>query len=226
MISFLQVTKEYPNGIKALDDINLEVERGEFLFVVAPSGAGKSPLLKMLIREELPSQGRIVIDEEDITSISDKDLPALRRKIGTIFQDYKLLPRKTIFDNVAFAMEVNGIDPDETKREVKKLLKHIGLDHVADLYPGQVSGGEAQRAAIARAAILKPDIILADEPTGNLDPGTSWGIMELLSDLNENGTTVIMATHNVDFIKALPNRVIEIEQGKVVKDTAKKAHHN
>lgn len=226
MISFFQVTKEYPNGIRALDDININIDQGEFLFLVGSSGAGKSTLLRLLTREELPSQGRIVVDEDDITTIPGNKVPVLRRKIGTVFQDYKLLPRKTIFDNIAFALEVNNVDENEIKREVNKILRNMKLDHASSLFPGQVSGGEAQRAAIARAAILKPDIILADEPTGNLDPQNSWGIMEMLEDLNENGTTVIMATHNVDFIKSLPHRMVELEHGKVIRDELpKKKHH-
>lgn len=228
MISFLQVTKEYANGIRALDDVNFNVDQGEFVFIVGASGAGKSTLLKMLIREELPSQGRILVDEDDVTKLPGSKIPSLRRKIGTIFQDYKLLPRRTVFDNVAFALEVAGVDEDEIRREVNKFLKQMGLDHVSTLYPGQISGGEAQRVAIARAAILKPDIILADEPTGNLDPHSSWNIMELLQDLNDNGTTVIMATHNTDFVKSLPHRVVEIDQGRIVKDESPKhkKHHS
>lgn len=224
MISFLQVTKEYPNGTRALDDINFNVDQGEFVFIVGASGAGKSTLLKLLIREELPSQGRVLVDEDDVTKLPASKIPVLRRKIGIVFQDYKLLPRKTIFDNVAFALEVAGVDENEIKREVSKILKQMGLDHVANLFPGQVSGGEAQRVAIARAAILKPDIILADEPTGNLDPHSSWNIMELLQDLNDNGTTVIMATHNADFVKSLPHRLIEIDHGRITRDEIAKKH--
>lgn len=224
MISFKKVSKKYNNGTAALEDIDLQVEDNEFIFVTGASGAGKSTLLKLLIRDEIPSEGQIFVDDWEVTSLPKSNIPHLRRRIGTIFQDFKLLPKKTVFENVAFALEILGPDNETVKRETTETLDLFGLIEKKDLFPWQLSGGEAQRTAIARAFVQKPEIILADEPTGNLDPKSAWEVLKELTKLNELGATVLMATHNLEYIKNLGHRVIELEFGRITKDSPKKAH--
>lgn len=221
MIEFKEVTKRY-NGATALSNINLDIDNGEFVFLIGPSGSGKTTVLKLLIREELPTGGRILIDDYDLTNLSRAQLPQLRRKVATIFQDFKLLPQKTVFENVSFPMEILGLSDEEISRATKDMLEIVRLRDKATHFPEQLSGGETQRAAIARAMIMRPDILLADEPTGNLDSQTAWEIMQLLGKLNNLGTTVIMATHNQDISSSLPHRKIEIKDGGIASDSKKK----
>ena len=221
MISFHKVTKQY-NGQPAIAEISLEIPDSEFVFVVGPSGAGKSTILKLIIREELPSLGKVFVDEWDIANLSDQLIPHLRRKVGTVFQDFKLLPQRTVYENIAFPLEIVGLGDAEIDSNVREVLELINLAGKADHFPQQLSGGEAQKVAIARAMILRPEILLADEPTGNLDPQSAWEIMQLLAKLNDLGTTVIMATHNMDISSSLPHRKIHLMEGRLVKDTKDK----
>ena len=218
MIQFDQVSKRY-NGFTALSNINLVIDDSEFVFLIGTSGAGKTTILKLLIREEFPTFGKIILDDLDLVSLPEKALPQLRRKVATIFQDFKLLPQKTVFENVAFPMEILGISDQEISRATKDMLDIVRLQDKANHFPDQISGGETQRAAIARAMIMRPDVLLADEPTGNLDPQSAWEVMQLLRRLNSLGTTVIMATHNQDISSSMPHRTIEISEGKVKKDS-------
>jgi len=218
MIEFKEVSKRY-NGQTALADIDLIIEDSEFVFLMGPSGAGKTTLLKLLIREELPTHGRILIDDLELNILPQSKLPNLRRKVATIFQDFKLLPQKTVFENVAFPMEILGLSDEEISRAAKDMLEVVRLKEKSHHFPNQLSGGETQRAAIARAMIMRPDVLLADEPTGNLDSQSAWEVMQLLGKLNELGTTIIMATHNQDISSSLGNRQIEITDGKIAKDT-------
>jgi cell division transport system ATP-binding protein len=218
LIKFDNVSKKYSASITALSDINLEIKGGEFVFLVGPSGAGKSTLLRLLAREYLPSSGRIFIDDVDITKIKGGDLPLYRRKVGFVFQDFKLLDDRTVFENVAIALEVRNFTDEEIQKEVERILKLFEIWNRRNLFPNQLSGGEAQRVAIARAIVGKPDILLADEPTGDLDPQTSWGVIQLLNEINSWGTTIVMATHNVDIVNTLKRRVVSIKDGKVNRD--------
>ncbi len=212
------VTKRYPNGKEALKDVDLVVPEGDFVFLVGPSGAGKSTLMKLLIRDELATEGVVVIDGADLARIPRRQVPKVRRKIGTVFQDFKLLPRKSVWENVAFALEVTGAPRKQTRATVDRLLGLVGLSGQADQRPGQLSGGEMQRAAIARAMVHDPQLVIADEPTGNLDPLISWEIIQLLLRINEMGTTVLMATHNAEVVTALRKRVVALEAGRIVRD--------
>jgi cell division transport system ATP-binding protein len=218
MIKFKNVTKIYPSGPKALDDISFEIEPKEFVSLVGKSGAGKSTLLKMLLKEESPSSGEIFFDGEEISGIEGKGVSLLRRKIGSVFQDYKLIPTKTTYENVAYIMEVIGASDEEIKRDVIEVLDIVGLMSKANNFPAELSGGEKQRVAIARALIHRPKVILADEPTGNLDPYNTLEIIRLLLKINELGTTVILATHNKDVINSLGKRVITMQEGKIIRD--------
>lgn len=219
MISFQKVSKKYPNGTHALEDINLEIEDNEFLFLTGVSGAGKSTMLKLLIKDENPTVGQIFVDDWEVTALPKRNIPHLRRRIGTIFQDFKLLPKKTVFENVAFALEILGADNNTVRGETQETLELFGLTEKKDLFPWQLSGGEAQRTAIARAFVLKPEIILADEPTGNLDPKSAWEVLKELTKLNNLGATILMATHNIDYIKNMGHRVVELENGKIVRES-------
>lgn len=218
VIKFENVTKKYSPNITALSDINLEVKGGEFLFIVGPSGAGKSTILRLLTREYLPTSGKVFVNKGDITKLKNKDIPFYRRKIGFVFQDFKLLDDRTVFENVALALEVRNFDDKEIAKEVERILKLFEIWGRKNLFPVQLSGGEAQRTAIARAMIGKPEILLADEPTGDLDPQTSWGVMQLLNEINSWGTTVIMATHNSEIVNTLKRRVVSVKNGKITKD--------
>jgi len=219
MIKFDSVTKKYPNGNTALEEINLEITDGEFLFIVGPSGAGKSTLLKLITREQSPSVGSIFFGEQDILKIPNNKLPQLRRKIGTVFQDFKLLLNRTVFENVAIPLEVLSESDSQIEKEVASVLEKVGLLEKAENFPAQLSGGEVQRTAIARAIISKPEILLADEPTGDLDPKTALGIVKILEEINKNDkTTLIMATHNESIVNHFKKRVITINKGKIIKD--------
>lgn len=224
MIQFYNVTKTYDNGVKALSDVTLRIHKGEFVFLVGPSGAGKSTLTKLLYREELPSRGQIVLDGKSLVRMRPGEVPYLRRKIGMIFQDFRLLPQKTVFENVAFALEVIGASRRDIKRSVPTVLSMVGLADKTDVFPNHLSGGEQQRVSIARAIVNNPFLIIADEPTGNLDPETSWSLMNLLLDINLRGTTIIMATHAWDIVDASKKRVIELTGGKLVRDEKEGAY--
>jgi cell division transport system ATP-binding protein len=212
------VSKTYPNGKRALIDVDLVVPDGDFIFLVGPSGAGKSTLIKLLIRDELPSTGSVVVAGRDVVGLKRRDVPRLRRQIGTVFQDFKLLPTKSVRENVAFALEVTGTPGRMVKPAVERVLALVGLTAQAEQLPSQLSGGEQQRTAIARALVHDPRVIIADEPTGNLDPLISWEIIQLLLRINQLGTTVLMATHNAEVVTALRRRVVALEDGRVVRD--------
>jgi len=218
MIKFDNISKRYSKTSLALSHINLEIDKGDFVFIIGPSGAGKSTLLKMVIREEKPSEGQVWVNGIDVTKLPARKLPMLRRKVGFVFQDYKLLMKRTVYENVAFALEVSGHSNREIKKIVPTMLKLVGLEDKQLSFPTQLSGGERQRTAIARALVHEPDILLADEPTGNLDLTNAWEIIQLLSQINSWGTTVVMATHNQDIVTALKKRVISMEKGIVIKD--------
>jgi len=219
------VTKRYPNGNEALKDVDLVVPEGDFVFLVGPSGAGKSTLMKLLIRDELATRGDVVIDGADLARIPRRQVPKVRRKIGIVFQDFKLLPRKTVWENVAFALEVTGTPRRRIRPAVDRVLAVVGLTGQAQQSPAQLSGGEQQRTAIARALVHDPRIIIADEPTGNLDPVISWEILQLLLRINELGVTVLMATHNAEVVTALRKRVVALEDGRIIRDETGAAYH-
>jgi cell division transport system ATP-binding protein len=212
------VGKTYPNGKVALRDVDLVLGEGEFVFLVGPSGAGKSTLLRLLIRDELPSAGELFVDGRDLARVPHRKVPELRRKIGIVFQDYKLLPTRTVRENVAFALEVTGTPRGRIRPAVDRALAVVGLGAAADQLPTTLSGGEQQRTAIARALVHEPRLIIADEPTGNLDPLISWEIIQLLLRINELGVTVLMATHNADVVTSLRRRVVALEEGRIVRD--------
>ncbi len=221
MINFFNVSKTYPNGTKALNKVNLHIDRGEFVFIVGSSGAGKSTFLKMIMREEVPSAGSIVIDGIELNSLKASKVPYYRRKLGIVFQDFRLIPTRTVYDNVAFAMHVIGAKNKDISRRVAYALSLVGLSIKAKCYPNELSGGEQQRVALARALVNKADIIIADEPTGNIDPEMSREIVDLLTQINiNNNTTIIMVTHEVDLVKQYNKRMITIKNGTVVEDTA------
>lgn len=218
MISIENVTKIYENGAIGVKEMNLKIDRGEFVFVVGTSGSGKSTFMRMLLKEVDPTTGNIFIDGKDITTLKRREIPLFRRKIGVVFQDFRLLPSKTVYENVAFAMQVVEASPRAIRRTVPQVLNMVGLHKKAKAYPNQLSGGEQQRVALARAIINKPPILLADEPTGNLDPDTAWEIMELLEDINKRGTTLVVATHAKDIVDRMQKRVVTIKKGVVQRD--------
>lgn len=218
MIEMQDVSKKYPNGIIAVNGMNILINQGEFVYVVGPSGAGKTTFIKMMYREERPTSGKIIVNGVDLLKLKNKDVPYLRRNIGVVFQDFKLLPTLTVFENVAFAMEVIEQTPKEIKRRVMEVLALVGLKHKVRMLPSELSGGEQQRVSIARSIVNKPKVVIADEPTGNLDPETSWEIMNLLEEINAQGTTVIMATHNREIVNTIKHRVVAIENGIIVRD--------
>jgi cell division transport system ATP-binding protein len=222
VIKFENVTKVYPKSDKpALENVSLEVEKGEFVFLVGLSGSGKSTFLRLVLREEKPTSGSIHVAGKDLKTLSNWKVPQLRRQVGTVFQDFRLLPNKTVSENVAFTLHVLGFSRKEIAREVPEVLELVGLEDKSDRKPGELSGGEQQRVAIARAYVSKPAILIADEPTGNLDPATSVGIMKLLDRINREGTTVVMATHDAGIVDQMRKRVIELEAGHVVRDQAR-----
>lgn len=218
VIKFEEVSKKFNPNITALEDVNLKIQGGEFIFIVGPSGAGKSTLLRLLAREYLPSSGNILVDDHNISKLKGKYILEYRRRIGYVFQDFKLLDDRTVFENVALSLEVRGFSEDEIKKEVDRILKLFEIYDRRNLFPVQLSGGEGQRTAIARAIISKPDLLIADEPTGDLDPQTAWGVIQLLNEINSWGTTVLMATHNAEIVNSLKRRVINVRGGKIVKD--------
>jgi cell division transport system ATP-binding protein len=218
LITLDGVSKRYPNGTFALRDVDLHIESGDFVFLVGSSGAGKSTLARLLIREEVASTGKVTVDGEDVGRMSRGRVPRLRRKVGVVFQDFKLLPTKTVAENVAFALVVTGHSGPVVREETERVLALVGLTPRSEHYPDQLSGGEQQRTAIARALVNRPRILIADEPTGNLDPVTSWEIIKLLTRVNELGTTMVMATHNAEIVNALRRRVVHLDHGRVVRD--------
>ncbi len=218
LIEFTNITKIYENGAEGLNNVSFEIEKGEFVFVVGQSGSGKSSVLKLIMKETEPTSGKIVVNKRDITNMKRSDIPYLRRKLGVVFQDFRLLPNKTVYDNVAFAMQVIEASPRDIRRNVPMVLSLVGLEKKARAYPHQLSGGEQQRTALARAIINNPPILLADEPTGNLDPSTAWEIMKLLNDINYRGTTVVVATHAKDIVNAMKKRVITLHNGRLARD--------
>lgn len=218
LIEMKGVAKKYHRSTTALRDINVSINPGEFVYIVGPSGAGKSSFIKLLYREEKVSAGTLKVGEFNLTKMKKRQIPILRRSIGVVFQDYKLLPKKTVFENVAYAMQVIGEKPREIKKRVPEVLELVGLKHKMRSFPDQLSGGEQQRVAIARAIVNNPKVLIADEPTGNLDPEISWEIIQLLERINLQGTTVLMATHNKQIVDNLRHRVIAIEEGRIVRD--------
>lgn len=218
MLDFYNVTKIYPNGTTGIADVTLRIRKGEFVFIVGPSGAGKTTLAKLIIREETPTRGQIYFNGKNIARLRAREIPVLRQKIGVIFQDFRLLPQKTAYENVALALEVMGLSRREIRKRVPEALARVGLADKMRAFPHQLSGGEQQRVGVARAIVKRPLLILADEPTGNLDPETSRQLMELLADLNREGATVLVATHAWDIVDAMKRRVVALEGGRLVRD--------
>lgn len=218
MIQLIGVSKKYPNGFEALSDIDIHIGKEEFVFIVGPSGAGKTTLMKLLYREELPTDGQVIIDKINVGQLRSYQVPYLRRNMGVVFQDFKLLPRRTIWENIAFALQVVGRPRSMIRRQVALALELVGLQKKADSFPADLSGGEQQRTCIARAIVNNPPLLLADEPTGNLDPTTSWEIINLLDKINRRKTTVIVSTHNKNVVDIMRKRVIALEAGRVIRD--------
>jgi len=224
MIKLNNVSKIYPNGARALSNINLEISKGEFVFLVGQSGAGKSTLIKLLYREEIATRGQVFIDNTNLVRLKPHEVPKVRRNIGVIFQDFKLLPTKTVYENVAFAQYVLGKTKKEIRDNTTTILELVGLGRKKDSFPSELSGGEQQRVCIARALVNKPNLLVADEPTGNLDMETAWGIMELLNQINKYGTTVVMATHAMQIVQQMNKRVVRVEEGRITEDSAGEAY--
>lgn len=218
MIKLKNVSKVYKNNHIALSNVSISIGKGEFVFVVGPSGAGKSTFIKLLMKEIEPTSGDIIVNGIEVVNLKRKEVPFYRRNIGVVFQDFRLLPDKTVFENVAFAMQIIETSSRDIKKRVPQVLALVGLANKASQYPSQLSGGEQQRVVLARALVNNPKLLICDEPTGNLDPDTSWGIMELLDDINKSGTTIVMATHARDLVDKMKKRVIAIEKGVVVRD--------
>lgn len=226
MIEFKNVVKKYDNNITATNNISVKIKPGEFVYVVGPSGAGKSTFIKMMYREEAPTSGSIIVNEYALESIKSREIPFLRRELGIVFQDFKLLPRLTVFENIAYALQVIEKTPEEVEQRVSRVLDLVGLSAKRDNFPAELSGGEQQRVAIARAIANEPSILIADEPTGNLDPETAEGIMEILERVNKQGTTVVMATHNSFIVNEYKHRVLEINGGKIIRDEEEGVYSN
>ena len=221
MVEFRGVTKKYPNGTIALQDINLKIDKGEFVFVVGESGSGKSTLVKLMLKEEDPTVGEVIVNNYEVSSLIHKEVPYLRRCMGVVFQDFRLLPNKTVYENVAFTLLITEALPKEIRRQVPMALALVGLSRKANMFPHQLSGGEQQRAALARALVNSPSVLIADEPTGNLDPENSWEIIKLLGEVNYRGTTVIVATHEKNIVDEMKKRVVAIHRGMIVRDQEK-----
>ncbi len=217
MITFDHVTKRYRTNI-GLDDVSVHIKKGDFVFLVGPSGAGKSTFIKLILKEINADEGTIRVGDFEVTSLSNREVPIFRRKVGTVFQDFRLLPKKTVFENVAFAMEVLHKTPRQIRKQVPQILSLVGISDKAHKYPDELSAGEQQRVAIARAIVNNPTVLIADEPTGNLDPNTAWEIMDLLEQINLRGTTIVMVTHAKDIVDHMKKRVIAIEGGRIVRD--------
>lgn len=218
MIVMKDVYKKYPNGVVAANGINVEISRGEFVYVVGPSGAGKSTFIKMMYREESPTKGDIVINGINLATLRNKRVPFLRRQIGVVFQDFKLLPKLNVYENVAFALEVIEESPKQIRKKVNDVLALVGLTQKARMFPNELSGGEQQRVSIARSIVNVPKVVIADEPTGNLDPDTSWEIMKIFEQINARGTTIVMATHNKEIVNTIRHRVIVVDGGMITRD--------
>jgi len=221
MIELIDTTKVYENGARGLNNVSLSIESGEFAFIVGSSGSGKSTLMRLLLKELEPTSGKIYVNNMEVTKLTRKQMPGYRRKMGVVFQDFRLLKDKTVYDNVAFAMQIVKASNRDIRRQVPQVLSMVGLAKKARAYPNQLSGGEQQRTALARAIINRPPLLLADEPTGNLDPDTAWEIMYLLEDINSSGTTVVVATHAKDIVDGMRKRVIGLSQGVITKDIIK-----
>jgi len=219
MIEFKNVNKEYSTGVKAVNNANFTINKGDFAFLVGTSGSGKSTLIKLILKEEEPTSGNIIINGKDTTFLKKSRVPYLRRSMGVVFQDFRLLPDKTVYENVAFAMYIVRATPRHIRRQVPMVLSLVGLSEKAKMYPNELSGGEQQRVALARALVNNPSMLIADEPTGNLDPETAWDIMRLLDDINKRGTTVVVATHAKDIVDKMKKRVIQINKGVIVRDS-------
>ena len=217
MITFDHVTKKYRTNI-GLDDVSVHINKGDFVFLVGPSGAGKSTFIKLILKEINADEGTIKVGDFEVTSLSNREVPMFRRKVGTVFQDFRLLPKKTVFENVAFAMEVLHKSPRQIRKQVPQILSLVGISDKAHKYPDELSAGEQQRVAIARAIVNNPTVLIADEPTGNLDPNTAWEIMDLLDQIDLRGTTIVMVTHAKDIVDKMKKRVIAIERGRIVRD--------
>lgn len=224
MIKLKNVSKIYPNGARALFGIDLEIAKGEFVFLVGPSGAGKSTLIKLLYREEIATRGQVFIENTNLVRLKSHQVPMVRRNIGVIFQDFKLLPNKTVFENIAFAQQVLGKNKKEIQDRTLSVMDLVGLGRKKDAFPSELSGGEQQRVCVARALINQPKLLVADEPTGNLDMETAWGIMELLNQVNQLGTTVIMATHAMQIVELMKKRVVRVEGGRITGDSKGEAY--
>jgi len=221
MVHLKDVSVEFNNGVRALSDVSISVYKGDFAFIVGSTGSGKSTLLRLIYRDMLPSSGTVIVDGDSVTTLKLSMVPYLRRKLGVVYQDFKLLPQKNVWENLAFALRVIGTKPKEVHRRIGEVLELVGLTHRCDSFPNQLSGGEQQRAAIARALINYPTVLIADEPTGNLDPTTSWDIIQLLEQINVRGTTILCATHDSQVVDRMKKRVIQLEAGKVVRDENK-----
>ncbi len=217
MITFDHVTKTYRTNI-GLDDVSVHIKKGDFVFLVGPSGAGKSTFIKLILKEINADEGTIKVGDYEVNKLSNREIPKFRRKVGTVFQDFRLLPKKTVFENVAFAMEVLHKTPRQIRKQVPQILSLVGISDKAHKYPDELSAGEQQRVAIARAIVNNPAVLIADEPTGNLDPDTAWEIMDLLDQINLRGTTIVMVTHAKDIVDKMQRRVIAIEKGRIVRD--------
>ena len=226
MISLTNVSKRYPSGNLALDNVNLEIDKGEFVFIVGSSGAGKSTLMRLLLREEVPTSGRIIVNGKNVGELRRREIPYFRRTLGVVFQDFRLIPTMNVYDNVAFALRATNVSTRDIRQRVPYILNLVGLQGKARSMPEQISGGEQQRVALARALVNNPDIILADEPTGNIDPELSFEIVELLTELNKVGTTVVMVTHEHDLVAQFQHRIIRIEQGRLIADTGRTGGRN
>lgn len=218
MIEMKNVYKKYPNGVVAINGLTIKINQGEFVYIVGPSGAGKSTFIKMMFREEKATSGEIFVNGMNLSTLKNKEVPYLRRQIGVVFQDFKLLPRLNVYENVAFALEVIEESPSKIRKRVMDVLDLVGLKKKARMFPDELSGGEQQRVSIARSIVNVPKVVIADEPTGNLDPDTSWEIMKLFEEINARGTTIIMATHNKEIVNTMRRRVIAIESGLIVRD--------
>ena len=220
MIEMKDIMKKYSNCTTAIRNLSISIDQGEFVYVVGPSGAGTSTFIKLMYREERATKGVLNVAGYDLVGMKNREIPLMRREIGVVFQDYKLLPRKTVFENVAYAMQVIGRKPRDIKKRVMEVLDLVGLKHKVRVFPSELSGGEQQRVSIARAIVNTPKVLIADEPTGNLDPENSWEIMKLLDRINAQGTTVVMATHNSTIVNTIRHRVIAIENGRIIRDQA------
>ena len=226
MIRFKNVSKIYDNNVKALSDVNIDIEKGDFVFLVGPSGAGKSTFIRLILKEVEPTTGKVIVGDTELEKLNRKSTPYFRRKIGMVFQDFRLIPNLNVYENVAFAMKVVEASPREIRRRVPMVLSLVGLSHKYKMFPNELSGGEQQRVCLARAMVNNPSVLIADEPTGNLDPETAKEIMELLDDVNKAGTTILMATHAKNIVDDMKKRVIAIESGEIVRDEKRGMYEN